>query len=454
MQLICCSCVLPKEEKWEKSEAVERAPLIAVEDSERVAEVKPGKPAAKAVSKEIFATVSSGLDIFKGVLCFLMIYSHVNLCLVNPQEVYYGKLGHFVGNAASGMCFLGFVFSYGYTCYWAYLSDWTPRPYSVRLNRVLRSAILPIIGAWVCSFAWSYMCFKIPITQESFVDILLFYYVWGNGPDFLISFTTLLLASFALRTPINYALSCDGTPRGRVRFAAGCVSLVVVPLLLTKLVVPDCTGNKRYFMFFLPCDKREPVGMANLPGLPHFFYFNLGVLAAVFIKYGADRFEKMTEQLSSVRQMLQAPIVSSLATGTLVLNVVLAILAYPLYTVWWTNYGNIAVSTPYGEILRGWSRGPSALWLIGNLWGIYTLLVLSLVLAALARQFWPLATVCKEMEHFGANVLINLVMSDCLLAGMYRGTSFPLTCVQGGMCTICIMMTGRFVHYLGASGRK
>jgi hypothetical protein len=298
------------------------------------------------------------------------------------------------------------------------------------------------------------MCFKIPMTQESFVDIILFYYVWGNGPDFLISFTTLLLISFALRTPINFLLASDGTTRGRVRLAAGCVVLVVAPLLLTKLVVPDCTGNKRYFMFFLPCDKREPVGMANLPGLPHFFYFNLGVLAAVGIRHGALYFEKLVTQLSTVRQILQAPIISSLAIGTIVLNVVLAVLAYPLYTVWWTNYGNIAAQTPYGEILRGWSRGPSPLWLIGNLWGIYTLLVMCLCLAYLARYVWPLASVLKEIEHFGANVLINLVMSDCLLAGMYRGTSFPLTVVQGGFCTLCIMMTGRFVHYLGASGRK
>ena len=38
------------------------------------------------------------------------------------------------------------------------------------------------------------------------VDILNFYYVWGNGPDFLLSFTTMLLVSFALRKPLNMML--------------------------------------------------------------------------------------------------------------------------------------------------------------------------------------------------------------------------------------------------------
>jgi hypothetical protein len=447
MQFICCSFVAPKEEP---AEEVEKRPLLETTD------VKPAEKAiTKTVSKEVFATVSGGLDLFKGVLCFLMVYSHVNLCLVNPTEVYYSRLGHFVGNAASGMCFLGFVFSYGYTCYWAYLSEWTPRPLSVKVSRVLRSAALPVVGAWVCSFAWSYMCFKIPITQESFVDVVAFYYVWGNGPDFLISFTTLLLVSFLFRHVLNACVAPpDASAGSRVRFAAGCVALVFAPLLLTKAVVPDCTGNARYFQFFLPCDKRDAVGMANLPALPHFFYFNLGVLAAVGVKHAAEQLECLVQQISKPRQLLETPILSSFALGVFALNGILAILAYPLYVYWWQNFGNIAIPTPYGEILRGWSRGPSPLWLVANLWAIYTLLITCISLTYVGRKFSALGSALKEVEHFGANVLIYLVVSDIMLAGMYRGTSFPLTVLQGGFCTCCILLSTRFVHYLGASGRK
>jgi hypothetical protein len=451
MQFICCQ-IVQKEQKEERAEDVEKQPLL------ETADVKPAAKAAasttQTVSKEVYSTVSGGLDLFKGVLCFLMVYSHVNLCIVNPTEVYYSRLGHFVGNAASGMCFLGFVFSYGYTCYWAYLSEWTPRPLSVKVSRVLRSAALPILGAWVCSFAWAYMCFKIPITQESFVDIIAFYYVWGNGPDFLISFTTLLLVSFCFRHVLNACLTPPGaTTVGRVRFAGGCAALVVAPLLLTQAVVPDCTGNARYFQFFLPCNKRDPVGMANLPALPHFFYFNLGVLAAVGVKYAAEQLESLV-QLSKPRQLLSTPILSAAALGVFGLNAIFVVFAYPLYLYWYQNFGNIAIPTPYGEILRGWSRGPSPLWLVANLWAIYTLLIGCMLLTYAGRKFSALGSVLKEVEHFGANVLIYLIVSDIILAGMYRGTSFPLTVMQGGFCTCCILLSTRFVHYLGASGRK
>jgi hypothetical protein len=409
-----------------------------------------------APSKELYKTVSSSLDVFKGVLCFLMIYSHVDLCLVNPVEVYYTKLGHFVGNAASGMCFLGFVMSYGDTCYWAYLSDWTPRPFKQRLSRVVRSAILPIIGAWVCSLAWSYMCFKIPITGESFRDILLFYYVWGNGPDFLLSFTTMLLISFALRTPLNWMLG--DSSRSNVRLAAAALVLLTFPMLLTHCVVPDCTGNRRYWQFWFPCDKREPVGMANLPALPHFFYFNIGILAAVGTKAAGEKLDAWREQLPTLSRSaaLRLPsVVASLGVSSVIVGAVLAVLAYPLYQQWWLNYGNISAETPFGSIIRGWSRGPSPLWLLGNMCWIYMLLAGSLLLVTAARYAVPLlSVVTTEIEHYGANVLIYLVVSDCLLAGLYRPGQFPITAPQGFFATVVIMLSIRFIHYLGASGRK
>jgi len=451
MQVYLCSCIKQQEEK---AEAEEKQTLLADAAREVLVEKADAKLQVKP-SKELFKTISSALDVFKGVLCFLMIYSHVDLCLVNPVEVYYTKLGHFVGNAASGMCFLGFVFSYGYTCYWAYLSDWNPRPWKQRLERVVRSATLPIIGAWVCSLAWSYMCFKIPITQESFMDILNFYYVWGNGPDFLLSFTTMLLVSFALRKPLNMMLGDSNRTPARVAGAA--FVMLSFPLLLTQCVVPDCTGNKRYWQFFIPCDKRENVGMANLPALPHFFYFNLGVLAAVGTKALGERLDAWRSELPSLsrrRDWLPALAASSVCSA-LVVGVMLAVFAYPLYDQWWLNYGNIAAQTKYGAIIRGWSRGPSPLWLLGNLFWIYALLVGCLAFVAVARHFLPpLEVVTKEAEHYGANVLIYLVVSDCLLAGLYRPGQFPVTAPQGFFVTVVIMLCIRFIHYLGASGRK
>jgi len=457
MKVYLCACV-PEEDRATANNAEEKEGLL--QDAAALLQKEAPKLEGKTVNlqKEAFTLVSSSLDVFKGLLCILMVYSHVDLCLVNPTEVYYGKLGHFVGNAASGMCFLGFMFSYGYTCYWAYLSDLRPRPFSERLERVARSAILPIIGAWVCSFAWSFMCFKIPITYDSVVGILTFYYVWGNGPDFLLSFTALLLVSFAMRKVFVVGLTSDGTTNGRVRFALTAFAMLAGPMLLTKCVVADCTGYGRYWQFVLPCDKREPVGMANLPALPHFFYFNLGVLAAVGThNFGEALMELRTLPLGTTGAK-SATLFSVLAGGMLVLNVVLAVLAYPLYDQWWQNFGNIAVPTKFGEIIRGWSRGPSPLWLLGNLWWVYTLFLVSLFWSGVARYGPSVQQVLRVplswFEHLGANVLIYLVVSDCMLAGLYRGNQFPLTAVQGGYATLMILASTRFIHYLGASGRK
>lgn len=448
MKVYLCACVPEERDQVNVEEKEGLLPKAAA-----AAAVAAPAEKGRNMQKEVFTLVSGSLDVFKGLLCILMIYSHVDLCLVNPTEVYYGKLGHFVGNAASGMCFLGFMFSYGYTCYWAYLSDLRPRPLSERLERVARSAVLPIIGAWVCSFAWSFMCFKIPITYDSVVGIMTFYYVWGNGPDFLLSFTMLLLVSFAMRRAFVVGLTSDGTTLGRCKVAATSAFLLLFPMVLTQCVVADCTGNARYWQFMLPCNKREAVGMANLPALPHFFYFNLGVLAAVGTQQLGEHLADRSLPLAAPQKTVQ--LLAVVGVGALCLNVVFAVLAYPLYDQWWQNFGNIAVPTRFGEIIRGWSRGPSPLWLLGNLWWIYTLFLGSLVVSALHRYGQPwMQTPLGWLEHLGANVLIYLVISDILLAGLYRGNQFPLTAAQGGVATLMIIASTRFIHYLGASGRK
>merc|ERR1719305_113299 len=92
------------------------------------------------------------------------------------------------------------------------------------------------------------------------------------------------------------------------------------------------------------------------------------------------------------------------ASGVLVAGVVgvlLAVLAYPLYEQWWLNYGNISVQTKYGEIIRGWSRGPTPLWLLGNLFWLYALCAGCLVMVATARYVMPaLEVATREIEHF------------------------------------------------------
>jgi hypothetical protein len=61
-------------------------------------------------------------------------------------------------------------------------------------------------GAWVCSFAWGFLCFKMPLTWEMGKTMLTFYNLVGNGPDFLLGFSIMLSTMYLLRPWLNERL--------------------------------------------------------------------------------------------------------------------------------------------------------------------------------------------------------------------------------------------------------
>jgi len=389
---------------------------------------------------------SRSLDAFKGVLVILMTYAHVDLCLMSPMLQYYSPLPHFVGNAAAGLCFLGFMLAYGFSCDIAYLSDNTNRTAAERFVRVARSALMPVAAAWVCSMAWGYICFKLPLNTESLIMILDFRLAIGNGPDFLLCFTACVLTMFPLRHTMNRALSAPALWQ-RLLTA---VVMLVIPLMLTRLVINDCTGMKKYLNYILECRHREPYA-PNLPGLPHLFYFNLGVLLSRHVKAVTTRIE--TESIQNIE-------LGQLGFLHLSLALVFLILSYPLLSLWSFNYGNLDAPTQWGEVTRGFDRGPSVLWLLGNLFGI-NLLLTSCVGTHLLAEHWgapylslaPVRWLMSELEHLGANVLMYLVVGDICMAGLYRGADFPLGAHGAAVMTLGIILVVRFIHYLGASSR-
>lgn len=408
---------------------------------------EPCKVAAKGTGvagMNLMKHCNRSLDIFKGVLVLFMTLAHVDLALMNPALTYGAGTPHFVGNAASGMCFLGFMAAYGFSCDNAYLSDWKARTAWQRFERVMRSAMLPVFGAWICSFAWSYMLFKVPINMEGLIMILDFRMCMGNGPDFLLCFTFCLLTMYPLRHLMNSQLDHQCVYR-----RAGCVAaLILGPLLLTQFWVQDCTGNKKYLAYLFECTNREAYSPV-LPALPHLFYFNIGVLASRYIRYVGD-------ELKSGRGVD----FKALGVQVLALLSCFLIMAYPLATVWSSNFGNLMVPTQWGMITRGFVDGPSPLWLVGNLFAVTVLLIacIGLLVVSFKESPWlyPLRLLLSELEHYGANVLMYLVVGDICQAGMYRGSmgQFPLD-LSGSLIVMCgILLVTRFLHYLGASSRN
>lgn len=408
--------------------------------------------------QDLLHICNRSLDIFKGVLVVFMTWAHVDLCLLSPGLQYFSVVPHFVGNMASGLCFLGFMLAYGFSCDNAYLSDKKVRSAAERFERVLRSVMLPVCAAWVCAFGWGYMAWKLPITLSGVLMILDFRVAVGNGPDFLLCFTISLLLMYPLRHIMNNGLSSPSLWRR----SAMVLAMLGLPLAMTQFIIFDCTGRRKYLNYFFECTNREMFAPV-LPAVPHLFYFNLGVLFARGVRALSGELQQGKQLELRFLGMLFA----------VVMNVCL-LLSYPLMTVWSAGYGNIMVPTKWGMVTRGFTNGPSILWLLGNLFGVFSLLAASAVLYVLAtldgsavwRAFRTvvLQPVLGQLEHLGANVLMYLVVGDLCLAGLYRGASnqWPIDSASepgtgggtgGAVMTASIFLVVRFIHYLGASSR-
>lgn len=438
-----------KSAKEDLNDPEQATPLLKDVDSgvktlEAANQVVQGQSAEKGTPVPLVSTINRSLDTFKGILVIFMTFSHVDLCLMPMQEQYYEAGPHFIGNMASSLCFLGFMFAYGYSCDMAYLSDFKKRSAIERLVRLVRSASLPIVGAIICNCAWGFECWKAPLTYEGIYDIVTFQKVLGNGPDFLVCFTVALMTMSCFRSNINASFSSEATEwqQGMCAFA-----MLAVPLALSFCILPDCTGSSKYLNYLFECNVRAPFA-PNLPALPHLFYFNLGMLAARYIRE--------TEEAVKIGAKV---VWKKLAAMSLALACVLLILHYPLSTVWTWAYGNIQLETKWGMITRGFSGGPSFLWLVGNLFPIYIVLAACIAIQVAMTQWsrvsCALSWFIGELQHLGANVLLYLICGDVALSGLWRGrmNQYPLDFHGAAAMTFGLFAGIRFLHYLGASSR-
>lgn len=286
------------------------------------------------------------------------------------------------------------------------------------------------------------MCFKLPLDRQTLLQILDFRLTVGNGPDFLLCFSACMLVTFPLRHLINVGLRKD-RPIGSCLFA---LMMLVLPLMLTRLIVKDCTGIKKYFGYFFECTMREAWSPV-LPAFPHLFYFNIGILLARGVRC-LDADLKSGARIDGRK----------LASCCAVLAFVSLVLCYPLATVWAYGFGNLSVPTKWGPITRGFVDGPSVLWLLGNVFPVCAVLAFSLALQYVVSTYttgpiaWLAQFVCSEVKNLGANVLMYLVVADLCLSGLYRGNfgQFPLDTQGCCLMTVGIISIARFLQYLGS----
>jgi hypothetical protein len=413
---------------------------------------------------------SAALDIFKGWLVFLMVASNVILTIGSPRLTTDCFASRVICNLASSQCFIGFMAAFGYSCYRQYLREWPDPPKDlnrVRL-RVLRTIAFPIIGAWVCNFAW---CFLSTPREDStsmhvVFEAFTFLRVFGNGPNFLLNFSINLAVVYFLWRPITnlmqsmqpYAPSMDAWyPEFRQDVAAA--TCVLFPLVFTLIPVPDCTGRMRWAQWLFVCEKRDP-DTPSLPALPHLTVFGVGVLVAA----AWDRFISHLKPVSQGGPSggLHVLPMSALRYWGLLIGacfMLLLLLFVPLGQVWlFTDLTEVQLHTRFGYLIRGYSGGPSMLWLLSTLWPLAVWAVAAGILVILRSSIlgcvlhWPLSW----LEHLGANVLFYQVVADLFMVAMSHGADIKfqaslMTCM---ISTTMVLIACRFFHFIAQVARK
>jgi len=437
---------------------------------------------------QLLRDASATLDVFKGSLVVLMAASNVIITMSSTTLRSHSFASLVICNAASSQCFVGFLLAFGFSCYGQYLQERadppSPKELSTLRLRVLRAIAGPVLGAWVCNFAWCFLCLKNELTRANLIDVATFSRVFGNGPDFLCSFSLDLALVYVLWHPIKRLLDNAGkasehvpesehpsvglisgiSPENRRDILA--LAIALSPLLLTMVAVPDCTSNRRWVQWFLVCDKRE-VDTPSLPALPHLMDFSLGiVVAACWNRFLADLRPVGNGGPSGGFSILPMQAIRRWCFFMVGASMTLLVLFVPLGQVWLhKDLSVLQMATPFGQMIRGFSNGPSALWLLATLWPVATwagIVVVLVTLRGTALGFllkWPLLW----FEHLGANVLYYLVVTDLFLAGMYRGLPtafstkidpFPFTLPNCLVCTALILLSGRFLHFIARGARK
>lgn len=238
------------------------------------------------------------------------------------------------------------------------------------------------------------------------------------------------------------------------------LAVVLSPLLFTFLVLPDCTGNMRWAQFFMVCQKRDP-DTPSLPALPHLLDFGIGILLASAWDRFIAHLKPVGQGESGGLHLLPMADLKTCSWMILAMSLFLLILFVPLGQIWlFENLSHVSLETPVGMLVRGYSGGPSALWMLGTIWPSAVLGVFAGVLVALRAGpagyilHWPLA----YLEHLGANVLYYLIVVDLFLAGMSRtltdagkGGLDTSTCI---LCTVLVLAFCRFLHFAAQGARK
>ena len=365
----------------------------------------------KSSAHEFEDWLSSALDVFKGIFIIFMLTEHTRSSFsmtMSSKE----PIMQFVSQVACALDMTSFSTAYGFSCYRAYLTNSKGRSMRLQLTRLFRSVGLIVAAAWASNISFELAVLQNPPTWEVLRKIVTFEIVYW---DFLTTFPVMLLTAFVTTKPLM-AIAAK-SKRNSVRLVVFAI-LLTWPMLAASWALDTCPSvADKYLALFVGCVRRS-MGAMRFSAFTYMFYFNLGCIVSMLTL----EFSKSGAQLRPWRKMLRDPM--WIAFGLLfVVELVYAIPVFGQYNrSWeylnWKGYRRFPMSAP---LILGWGFMSQSV-------GIFALCLTALVRPSVCRFAARLpsfanklvAMKCRVLEHFGANVLLYLTLSNFVIHAFFH----------------------------------
>ena len=356
--------------------------------------------------------ISSSLDVFKGIFIVFMLAEHTRSSFgmgMSSKE----PIMQFVSQVACSLDMTCFSTAYGFSCYRAYLTTTKGRSPAHQLKRIFRSVGLIVAALWMCNIIFELGVLRNPPTWANIRKIFMFEVLYW---DFLATFPAMLLIAFLTTKPLMSFASRSGFAMRLVVF----VVLLGWPMLASGWALDVCpTLSSKYAAIFVGCVKRS-MGAMRFSAFTYMFFFNLGCILSMYtLEFAKSGMKVSSISLSSA---LRQPhwLAFAVLVGVEVYFVIPLLGAYN--SSWeylnWNGYRRFPMSTP---LILAWgflSQSVAVFALVLTAIARGDICKICSKAPSFARDFARIA--CSVLEHFGANVLLYLTISNFTINSLFH----------------------------------
>lgn len=318
----------------------------------------------------------------------------------------------FVSQVACALDMTCFSTAYGFSCYRSYLTNSKGRSNWSQFTRLFRSVGLICAAAWACNISFELAVLQRPPTWDAMRKIFTFDVVYW---DFLTTFPVMLLTAFVTTKPLLSIASKSSNQLLRLAIFA---SLICWPLMASDWALETCpSALDRYKALFIGCVRRN-LGAMRFSAFTYMFYFNFGCVVSLLML----EHSRSGAKFPSLKNVLTKPHWIAFA----ILYSIELWYAVPVFQQYnrsweyfnWEGYRRFPMTAP---LTLAWGFMSQS---VGILALSMTALLrprITKIADSVPRWFNRILSLkCKVLEHFGANVLLFLTVSNIVIHAFFN----------------------------------